>query len=732
MNEQKLKELYWEFASRVAKLEDRVAKHGSSAELQKIQKDLKFLLSKLKRKATESKIDLGAKEDTIFEEKASNDWQQLLELFKLEKSIHRELVNRFNSLKKYPDASQTNVLIEAIQSYCKEELNTEVKDAVVLNKFEEVTGRKIEKENLGIIKNDYKRAFRKALSEGIAAIGNSFQLTIGSPKFVFDGNYIEMEVNSLAILQSSSLPAPIIEQLILRLTTKINSAVDYPKPTEEQLRLILVGAEKYYTNNRKNYANLKLKEDITEEEFAAVAADVDAYTISALIETIVNNAPQYVWEEKQAHVLFEQYYRGNGGLPQYITDDSRTVVDVAVDYIKESGNLPVQFKFDLGNVELFKDKDPSNKDKERPKGLISFGKINAQLSMKGSYVKKPHIEKLTIGDAKENIAEAFFQFGRHTVSFSQIASKVGEIIQKKAKDEFKKNTKITSTFLSGGIVFEPFDGFTVTGNLDLLTIDWGAYYKEVLGRLKNGKDSDDGIVNLTKISLGSVKVKVTLDLLGILDKMQLSKLFLKKGVATLSFSRSIDIHPSLSVEQVSKYIAEKQAEKALEKSTAKLIQDKATEQIGKIADSIKSKGSVIKDGIEDILKKVKPKAAFKKAIDELELERKVANELIKKLKGEAKKNAIRTIQDAGKELGEKVGKGLLKKAALFMVKNGIKIIPVVGQVYAVADALITIWSIGKWAYDNWDMLEDGVNKIMGNLGWEDRVDGFLTDLKNGE
>lgn len=695
MNEQKLRELYWEFFDRVENLKIKMAKEGESKAFQKIQKDLELLLSKLKQKATESKIDLGAKEDTAFEQQASNDWAQMLSVFKLDKDIQTELVRRFNILGKYPSATQTNVLIEAIQDYCKENLESNVADAVAIKEFENVKGKKITEEDIEVIKQDYVYAFRKALSSAISKIDSSFKLNIGSPVFVFNGSYISLKGDCLTVLGNSSLPAVMIEQITIGLTKKINSDSNYLKPTAQQMTTLLSNAEKYYNRDVSKEIHETLNGKTTKEVGLEVS-NAQEYTVAVVIESVINSAPKYVWEEQKAHDLFEKYYKRIESVPKYIKDDNNPTVEVGSDIVKQmEGGVTYQFKVILTDNSALLKEDDANKER-----ILQFNKTpSVQISIVGSYAKKPHVLRFSTKEAKEEIAEGFLQFGRRTISVGKIRDAIAMPFMK----NLMANTKASTTFVTGGVGIPLVNGVSLAVSGELVGVnymDWA----------DNSKKSLESSANM---NLGVLKIQLRHDLLTpSMSKDILKSINLESAGVTISFAWVVKLNKDAIMKIAAQKIVDNTIKKGVEstiKKGAKVTDKNRYNKVKQLSKTIKDNVPEALEGVKDALSGRKPTSAARKAVDNIQQAASNAEAVI----GEMSDGPLKSKADDAlrKALGYaddafKVGLKMFKTpAAKLAIKTAIKFIPIVGQIFAVFDAVVTVIQVVKFAYDNWDEIK---------------------------
>lgn len=666
MNEQAIKELYWEFRTRGIRLNKKLSELDGveKDKLNKRLRELSNLVKQLSAKAEEKGIDVKDKTGITVVDDASDDWTQLLGISSLPKGVKGVLKAKIESLGTKPTASQMNNLLKFCEKYYTQNITKLTKERAIKS-FEKNKG-KYTNQDVDKIVADYKKAAKVTLSESIKKLDTSFQLQMVEVQPIFDSYHsgekvMEGDENNdwKTQLKESDLLAEIKQALEQKITTLA------PPPTPKQMRMLLGNIDKYYqvnVNQVDEAALIKTYEQhegrYTDQDLDGIAEKHKKTAISAIMKQIDELNTDFSFDESAAHDAFVSIYKG------------KTLMDAVTDGIT---SVPHQFKLDLVEKEF-------DGVEEIKVGFLKFHSPILQASVKGAFVKKAHLIRMSKEAATEKVKEHYAQLVRITFSGAFITNYFNETGK-------KANGSANITVFSKGTVFEgPFGG-----NMILKT-DLGKFtWKEL--SLK------------PKPSLGSIALQYKWDFAKYMEWDAIAN-----GTLSLGYKVSIDM------EELKKFIDNLKKVKGKKKTNVPKpeIDDddmKAIKKLQEKGDQLIEEASDLKKGLESF-DKTHDKGKLKNAVDKV---KGTLDDITETLEKHLWKS------DVAKEMAEKVVEKTTKKALQIIGKNGLAI---AGRILGHS---VPVFSLFMTAYEVGSMLNDLIIWLgEGKLHWEAKVENYIT------
>lgn len=337
MNEQAIKELYQEFYLRFEKIKKQVQTAPNSQvekKLSNMLNELKGLLDKLKEKAAENNIVLDATDQVDFEDKAHNDWIQLIDIASMPKKIQKNLKQHILTLGSYPDAKQAMNLVEQIDKYYEANVNSP-DNTKIIAAFEEAFGRK-PNEGLAAIVETYRKSAYDAILEGIKKINTTFELSAEKDFHpIFERNFLQNGANT-ADKESSDLLGRETQQLL-----ETRGDVTLPN---HQFKL---DAKEWSMGNGTTFAFLKLTQPIIQFSIKGSyckTAHMARYTHEGIVADYMESYTQYI----RTTISFQdvaKFFQKKATIKASTTIFSKgTIIDTPIDALK------LVVKTDLGTI----------------------------------------------------------------------------------------------------------------------------------------------------------------------------------------------------------------------------------------------------------------------------------------------------------------------------------------------------------------------------------------------
>ncbi len=467
----------------------------------------------------------------------------------------------------------------------------------------------------------------------------------------------------------------------------IKNKVKITKPKNSIVLELIFNAEKYYVNGLDRAKNgdiliVNNSNEPTPEDRANYAKAITA----ALLDTL-QAMQSYKWEGLVAHENFKAYYHNK---KEYsLSETILSAIDQQLTFASH------QFKLDLVSY------IPAEYNDE--KKYIKLSKTKFQAYISGSFTRTS--TSLTISGESEiegEVLKFFAGFMKKTIGIGSVSNFIKSAFQKEMIADAGKG-KLTSSLFTTGVRWDLGAGRSVLAQIDLISINW----TEMLF-------PKEGDSKRKSISIGGFRLKGEVDLLKLIAKESSGAVF-QKASATISLAWDIVLNEEI-LAKIGLEILKKKAEgEAVEntvdaalKKAEKLSNTKKYKKVQELSKVIENNIPDAAEGVKDALSGKKPSDRSKKAVDAMKAAVEEADKLIDTISGGLKDKADDVLK---KSLGyaDDIFRGALRMvstpAGKGIIKTAAKFIPIVGQIFAVFDAVVTVIQVVKFAYDNWDEIK---------------------------